>query len=287
MELDGSAARSGESWPALVEDHPALRAVSPRSLIVRGPVTRPARRAKARTGSEAVVEPPIVHLSAPSRPAHTWWRAGAVTVVAAAAAALLVIAGEPAAADRVEAAPRVVEAAAPEPATVVMQAAPVAAPADPDVLAEEVLYVEDDDEPEDDARDEDRSDRRARARNAARSTTARARARRSSGDIAAAEALYREALAALPTYGPAAADLATLHIHRGQYREALAYAKRAARSAPRKLSYMILLGDAHHLIGDRRAAETEWRRAADYGSAKGADRLAKHARVNGHSNRPK
>jgi type IV secretory pathway VirB10-like protein len=292
MEVEGSAGRSGESWPVLVEDDPsAERTVSPRSLLLRGPVTRPARPArrgaKTRSGSEAVVQPPIRLLPPRPRALDRWWRAGVVTVVASAAAALMIVAGEPAAADRTAAPAAVADpdpaspaiAIAPMPAP---SAAPVAAPADPETLVEEVLYIEDDDEPEaeatDDAADADKSARRARAREAARSITSRARERRALGDVAGAEKLYHGALGALPTYGPAAADLATLHIHRGQYRQALAYAKRAARSAPRKLSYMILLGDAHHLMGDRAAAQAQWRRASDYGSAKATDRLAKHAR---------
>lgn len=177
-----------------------------------------------------------------------------------------------------------VGAASPETATALQPREPEVVPAADDDLVEEVLFVEDDldDEPNEppptDAVSAAKSESRSHARDAARLLTARARAKRSAGDVAGAEKLLHDALDALPTYAPAAADLATFYIHRGDYPRALAYAKRAARSAPRSLSYMVLLGDAHHLVGNHAAAQTQWRRAAHYGSSKAQDRLAKHGR---------
>ena len=292
MEVEGGSACSG-SWPALVEDSSAER-MSPRALLARGPVTRHVRarhaprdadkprRAKTRSASEAIVEPPASPSPAPRQ--LLYWRAGVIGVVAAVAASLLILANgapPPAHEDEPLAA---VGAASPETATVLQpkaEPAPVLEP-ERDALVEEVLYIEDDldDEPVEppptDAVSAAKSASRARARDAARVLTSRARVQRAMGDTAGAERLLDDALGALPTYAPAAADLATLYIHRGDYRRALAYAKKAARSAPRKLSYMVLVGDAQHLLGNRAAATAQWRRAAHYGSASAEERLAKH-----------
>jgi Tfp pilus assembly protein PilF len=97
---------------------------------------------------------------------------------------------------------------------------------------------------------------------------------RSMGDLAAAKRELEAALTALPSYAPAAAALAEVHMKQRSYQSARRYAKRASRSAPRKLAYMLLLGDAHYLAGDHKAAKYVWRKAAAYGSPKAKSRLA-------------
>jgi tetratricopeptide (TPR) repeat protein len=301
MELDGSPARSGE-WPALVEDESAPRTVSPRALLARGPITRPARPKRATTPAADPDHAPaglVGHAveAAPAMPAlpkHAllYWRAGVVAVMATVAASLLIVANGPTEPELADEPIAAVGAASPETATALQaKPAPVAADVvaeENEAFAEEVLFIEDDldDEPVEpapvarsglvDAEGAARSASRARARDAARVLTGRARTRRAAGDIANAEKLLGDALEALPTYAPAAADLATIHIHRGDYRRALSYAKQAQRSAPRKLGYMVLLGDAHQLNGNGSAAGVWWRRAAEYGSTKAEERLAKH-----------
>ena len=118
-----------------------------------------------------------------------------------------------------------------------------------------------------------RATRRERARSVARTHMKKARAARSMGDNASAKKSYEAALAALPSYAPAAAGLAELHMKRRKYKQALRYARRASRAAPRKLEYMLLLGDAYFLTKNRKAARKVWRKAAAYGSAKAKSRL--------------
>ena len=302
MELDGSPARSGE-WHALVGDESVPRTVSPRALLARGPITRAARSKRATTPAPAPThedEPSAAH--APSEPDHAveaapamqapgkqgllYWRAGVVAVMAAVAASLLIVANGPTEPEHADEPIAAVGAASPETATA-LQAKPASVAAevvvdDNAALAEEVLFIEDDLDDDSaepaaaDAQGAARSASRARARDAARVLTGRARARRAAGDTPGAEKLLGDALKALPTYAPASADLATINIHRGDYRRALWFAKQAQRSAPRKLGYMVLLGDAQQLNGNASAARTWWRRAAEYGSTKAEERLAKH-----------
>ena len=96
---------------------------------------------------------------------------------------------------------------------------------------------------------------------------------RSMGDLAVAKREFEAALTALPAYAPAAAALARLHMKQQSYGSAVRYAKRALRSAPRKLDYMLLLGDAYSMSGNRVAAKNLWRRAAAYGSVKAKSRV--------------
>lgn len=118
-----------------------------------------------------------------------------------------------------------------------------------------------------------RAARRARARTTARNHTKAGEAARIVGNLAEAERELGAALTALPSHGPAAAALAELHMTRGSHRAALGYAKRAFRAAPRKLDYMVLLGDAYARTNNRAAAEKLWRKAAGYGSAAARSRL--------------
>ena len=141
---------------------------------------------------------------------------------------------------------------------------PAAAPVEPVVIVE--------DEP---PAPEAAPGARTRARDAARALTKRAKQARAAGKQTQATKLYRQALAALPTYGPAAQELALMHLDRGDYRTALRYAKQALRGAPRKLPYMILVGDLHHLLGQDKTARRHWELAAHYGSARAQRRLDK------------
>ena len=118
-----------------------------------------------------------------------------------------------------------------------------------------------------------RATQRERARAVARTQMKKGRAAQSMGNRAAAKKAYEAALAALPSYAPAAAALAELHMKRRKYKLALRYARRASRAAPRKLDYMLLLGDAYFLTKNRKAARKVWRKAAAYGSAKAKSRL--------------
>lgn len=93
------------------------------------------------------------------------------------------------------------------------------------------------------------------------------------GDLALAKRELAAALVALPSYAPAAAALAEIHMKQGSYRSALGYAKRASRAAPRKLDYMVLLGDAYSRTHNRAAAEKQWRKATRYGSPEAKSRL--------------
>jgi tetratricopeptide (TPR) repeat protein len=120
-----------------------------------------------------------------------------------------------------------------------------------------------------------RATHRARARGIARLHLDAGEAARGVGDLAAAKHEFEAALTALPSYGPAAAALAEIHMMRGSYRSALGYAKRASRAAPRKLDYMLLLGDAYSRTNNRAAAEKLWRKAAVYGSPEARSRLAR------------
>jgi tetratricopeptide (TPR) repeat protein len=116
--------------------------------------------------------------------------------------------------------------------------------------------------------------RRSRARGVARMHMGKGETARSVGDLGVAKREFEAALIALPAYAPAAAALARLHMKQRSYGSALRYAKRAFRSAPRKLDYVLLLGDAYSVSGNRAAAKNLWRRAAAYGSAKAKSRLA-------------
>jgi hypothetical protein len=66
-----------------------------------------------------------------------------------------------------------------------------------------------------------------------------------------------------------------MYLKGGEYERGLTYARKALRSAPRKLAYMVLLGDAYHLVGREPDALRMWRLAAEYGSAKAEARLAR------------
>lgn len=117
--------------------------------------------------------------------------------------------------------------------------------------------------------------RRARARNTARMHVSVGHDARRVGDLAVARREFEAALGALPSYGPAAAALAEIHRKQGSHHSALKYAKRAARSAPRKLDYMVLLGDAYARTNHRATAEKLWRKAAAYGSREASARLGR------------
>lgn len=218
----------------------------------------------------------------PRRHRETWrvrWPfAVAATVVALTAVQLLAI-------DMHEAAPRH-RTAAPSPRNIApsqRDAGPILASAARPVFdAEDVVIVDDDDEivifdepvapaPETITR----ASRRARARSIARTHLNAGEAARRVGDLAVAKRELEAALIALPSYAPAAAALAEIHMKQGNYRSALGYAKRASRAAPRKLDYMLLLGDAYSRTHNRAAAEKLWRKATRYGSPEAKSRLGR------------
>ncbi len=143
---------------------------------------------------------------------------------------------------------------------------PVLEPAE-DVVDEIVIF----DEPVAEANT--RAARRARARSSARAHASAGEAARSAGDLARARREYEAALVALPSYAPAAAALAEIHMTQGRYRPALGYARRALRWAPRKLDYMVLAGDVYARTSQRAAAQKLWRKAAAYGSVEAKSRL--------------
>lgn len=118
-----------------------------------------------------------------------------------------------------------------------------------------------------------RAARRARARSSARAHASAGEAARAAGDLARARREFEAALVALPSYAPAAAALAEIHMTQGRYRPALGYARRALRWAPRKLDYMVLAGDVYARTSQRAAAQTLWRKAAAYGSVEAKSRL--------------
>jgi tetratricopeptide (TPR) repeat protein len=209
-----------------------------------------------------------------------WPIAVAVAVVAGLGAApmLAVDADETAPIERIVATPIPVEAIAlPQ-----RDAEPILAATARPIFdsTEDVVILDDDDEDEIVIFDEPvepitRATRRARARGIARTHLNAGLAARRVGDLAAAKRELEASLTALPSYAPAAAALAETLIKRGSYRSALGYAKRASRAAPRKLEYMVLLGDAYSRMHDRAAAEKLWRKAARYGSAAAKSRLAR------------
>jgi tetratricopeptide (TPR) repeat protein len=140
---------------------------------------------------------------------------------------------------------------------------------------DEIVILEDDDDDEIVIFDEPvartpatspRAMRRANARATARIHLKAGVAARREGDLAAAKRELEAALVALPSYAPAAAALAEIHMKRGNHRAALAFAKRAARVAPRNLDYMLLLADAYARTNDRAAAEKLRRKARRYGA---------------------
>ncbi|MBV1860372.1 MAG: hypothetical protein KUG77_18310 [Nannocystaceae bacterium] len=61
--------------------------------------------------------------------------------------------------------------------------------------------------------------------------------------------------------GPSAAAMAVLHIERNEHALAVQYALEAVEAAPRNPAHQRLLGQAHRLSGDRRAARVAFRRA--------------------------
>jgi tetratricopeptide (TPR) repeat protein len=209
-----------------------------------------------------------------------WPKAAAITVAAFTAAAMLVLeAPEAAPAQRGAPTPRVGAVARPPGG-----AEPIfASAAMPTFESTEDVVILDDEVDEIVIFDEPvapppetttRAVRRARARSLARSHTSAGETARRVGDIASARHEFEAALAALPSYAPAAAALAEIHMKQGSYRSALVYAKRASRAAPRKLDYMLLLGDAYSRTNNRAAAEKLWRKATAYGSVDAKSRLA-------------
>jgi tetratricopeptide (TPR) repeat protein len=231
----------------------------------------------SRTESSPVDETAITLKLTPLRPRHRWlarWpTATAVTAAALTIAAFLVV-------DAPEVEP-IERAAAPSPRAVApstkaegpILAATTLPPLEPADAAEidEIVIL---DEPVVPPEANTRAARRARARTMARTHVSAGEAARRIGDLAAARHEFEAALKALPSYGPAAAALAEVHMRQGSYRSALVYAKRAARSAPRKLDYMVLLGDAYSKTNHRAAAQKLWRKAEAYGSIDAKSRLA-------------
>jgi tetratricopeptide (TPR) repeat protein len=231
----------------------------------------------SRTESSPVDETAITLKLTPLRPRHRWlprWpTATAATAAALTIAAFLVVDapdGEP-----------IERAAAPSPRAVApstraegpILAATTLPPLESADAAEidEIVIL---DEPVAPPETNTRAARRARARTMARTHVTAGEAARRIGDLAAARHEFEAALKALPSYGPAAAALAEVHMRQGNHRSALVYAKRAARSAPRKLDYMVLLGDAYSRTNHRAAAQKLWRRAEAWGSLDARSRLA-------------
>ena len=270
--------------------------ISPRALIADGPVTIPVAR---EDSAPRVLPPPPPTTPLRARVRRTkarepstvlYWKAAVVAACATVAATLVLVWGSPEPEPPRSEPLAAVGAAAPQTATALEvaaapdlpdqpQAAKTVAPAQADPFVEEIVFIEDDDDQAEgepvETTSRNRVARRARARDVARAQTKRARLAKALGDRATAERLYKDALAALPTYAPAAADLATLCLKRGDYDRGLTYARRALRSAPRKLAYMVLVGDAYHLLGRDADARRMWKMAAEYGSAKAERRLAR------------
>jgi tetratricopeptide (TPR) repeat protein len=232
----------------------------------------------SRTESSPVDETAITLKLTPLRPRHRWL-ARWPTATAATAAVLTVAAFLVVDAPDVEPVER---AAAPSPRAVesstrgdgpILAATtlPPLESADAAVDIDEIVIL---DEPVVPPQANTRAARRARARTMARTHVSAGEAARRIGDLATARDEFEAALKALPSYGPAAAALAEVHMKQGSYRSALVYAKRAARSAPRKLDYMVLLGDAYANTNHRAAAQKLWRRAEAYGSLEARSRLA-------------
>jgi tetratricopeptide (TPR) repeat protein len=206
-----------------------------------------------------------------------WRIAAAATLVGLTAAALLFV-------DRPEPEPDpgprriAVTTPSPDPEPVLASATlPVLEPLDEGIAIvddelDEIVIFEEPVEPP--APAPTRASTRARARSIAREHTSQGQTALSMGDLETARRELAAALTALPSHAPAAAAMAELHMKQRRYGSALRFAKRASRSAPRKLDYMLLLGDAYLLADNRGAARKAWRKAAAYGSAKAQSRLA-------------
>ncbi len=209
------------------------------------------------------------------------WRVGvAAAVVGFGVTALVLHATRPEPAPRAID-PRTVVAAPPsESEPVLASATPslerVVAPEEEIVIVDEELQeIEIFDEPSEPPPPRaSRASRRGYASTLAREHTARGRTALARGDLLTARRELERALVALPSHAPAAAAMAELHLKHHRYGPAVRLAKRASRSAPRKLDYMVLLGDAYLAAGDRGAARKAWRKAAAYGSTKAESRLA-------------
>lgn len=98
---------------------------------------------------------------------------------------------------------------------------------------------------------------RARAREAAGALMRQAELSRQVGDRAAAKRQLAAALTASPSFAPAAAALAEIHLEQHNYGAAIRYAKRAARSGPDEAAYQQLLGDARRLAKNRSAVRPQ------------------------------
>ncbi len=180
--------------------------------------------------------------------------------------------------------------AKPEPA-VVAEAAPVreepllAPPAAPNperIPEDDTAKGADDAEARADSAEEDEEDGDEPE---GRTETRRQRSRRASALVSqghdfrhrslfgAARARYQEALEVYPGYPRAFAGLSRVALLQKNGPEAVRHAKALVRARPAEASNQLLLGDAHHLAGDLRAARDAWRAAAKLGSSTARSRL--------------
>lgn len=97
----------------------------------------------------------------------------------------------------------------------------------------------------------------------------------SGGQLAEAEPLFEDALAAYSKNAEAHDGLAKINFDRSNYAQALRHAKRAVRHAPRNAEYRIRLGDSYYKAFRYGDALVHYERAATLGHAGAARRAAK------------